>query len=336
MPGMNAESRLLELVGEAYAFESLDEFRPGVLELLLRAVPSLSASYNEVSPDGALVVSRPDEYEELLPTFIRLAHQNPILAAHRRTGDGRPHRISDFIDRDALHSLELYSELYSRFGIESQVAFTLPARTPLVLGIALNRDARDFSDDEVGLLGRARPHLIQAFRHAELATARAATIKALEAGLDDLDQHVAVLDRHGRVEFATQGARAMLEDDVPDWVAAARRGAAEPSRLLESGALVRLLPAGRNDGRDVLLIEGGTVELTVDALRGLGLTTREAQMLRLLALGTPAHAAASQLGIARRTADKHLQHVYAKLGVATAQEATRTAWAAVGIRRSTA
>ncbi len=33
----------------------------------------------------------------------------------------------------------------------------------------------------------------------------------------------------------------------------------------------------------------------------------------------------------RRTADKHLQHVYAKLGVSTAALAAATAWAAVGV-----
>ena len=59
-------------------------------------------------------------------------------------------------------------------GVESQLAFTLPARPPLVIGIALSRGDEDFTDAEVALLGLARPHLIQAYRNAELATARAA------------------------------------------------------------------------------------------------------------------------------------------------------------------
>jgi hypothetical protein len=42
MSGRSAAStrQLLELVGEAYGFEGLDEFRPGILEVLNRAVPS--------------------------------------------------------------------------------------------------------------------------------------------------------------------------------------------------------------------------------------------------------------------------------------------------------
>jgi DNA-binding CsgD family transcriptional regulator len=61
-------------------------------------------------------------------------------------------------------------------------------------------------------------------------------------------------------------------------------------------------------------------------------TTRRllGQMLQWVALGYSVASAAAHMGIARRTADKHLQHVYAKLGVSSLPEATATAWAAVG------
>jgi len=39
------------------------------------------------------------------------------------------------------------------------------------------------------------------------------------------------------------------------------------------------------------------------------------------------------MGIARRTVDKHLQHIYARLGVASLSKAAATAWAAVGVER---
>ena len=89
--------------------------------------------------------------------------------------------------------------------------------------------------------------------------------------------------------------------------------------------LVRLLPSRRRDGRDVLLLEGGSGELTVDALRTLGLTERESDALRRLALGRRPAEAANELGIAPRTFDKHLQHIYAKLGVTSRRAAVRQA-----------
>jgi DNA-binding CsgD family transcriptional regulator len=155
---------------------------------------------------------------------------------------------------------------------------------------------------------------------------------------------VVVLDRHGRVEFATDTARRRLSatgagrDGLPaevrDWILEQRGhlSASEPLVLRVDGSpvLVRLLPRRADDHRDVLLIEGGTGELTVPALRGLGLSERQAQTLQWAALGYSVASAAAHMGIARRTADKHLQHVYAKLGVSSLAEATATAWAAVG------
>jgi DNA-binding CsgD family transcriptional regulator/GAF domain-containing protein len=341
---------LLELVGEAYSFEDLTQFRSGVLDVLNRVVPSDRVAYNEIARDETFAVTVPEsEFDQsLLPTFTALAHENPLISHFRRTGDGRPYRISDMIDQKTFHATALYREFYRLMGIESQVAFSLPSRPQLLVGLALTREREDFSDHEVQLLALARPHLMQAYRNAELRGARAAMLAALEEGLDTLGRHVVVLDRHGRVEFTTDGARRLLgdalakrgglPDEVREWISEHRgpRPTAEPLVFRTGGdcVLVRLLPSRREDRRQVLLLEGGTGELSVAALRGLGLTTRQAETLRLLALGDSPAQAASKLGIAPRTVDKHLQHVYAKLGAPTLQQATATAWAAVGVEQS--
>jgi DNA-binding CsgD family transcriptional regulator len=344
-----APSRLLEFIGEAYGFDGLVEFRTGLLEVLARAIPSEWVAFNEVDPDPArtFVLVAPSLSDDLLQTFTRLAHENPILAEIRRTGDGRPRRFSDLIDRATLHRLALYREFYRVVGVESQVAFTLPARPPLVLGIAMCRGAEDYSAEEVEFLAHARPHLIQAYRNAELSSARAAALSALEGGLDSLGHHLLLLDRHARIELATPGARRLLQElgvsgerlppDLRAWLADHRgnRSRTAPLVLRRNGGslLVRLLPARAQDSRDILLLEGGAGELSVEALRGLGLTEREAEALRWTALGESASGAAERMGIARRTIDKHLQNVYAKLGVSSHAEAAATAWAAVGLER---
>jgi DNA-binding CsgD family transcriptional regulator len=336
--------RLLELVGEAYSFDGLADFRPGILEVLVRAVPSDWVSYNEVNSDPArtVVLAVPPVPEELVPAFVRLAHENPILVEILRTGDGRPRRFSDLVDRTAYHRLALYREFYQLVGVESQVAFTLPARPPLTLGIALCRGPQDYSAEEVSLLAAARPHLIQAYRNAELSSARAAALSTLEGGLDSLGQHLVLLDPQGRIELATAGARRLLgepADTLPAelraWVAERRseRGGGAPLVLHTGGGrlLVRLLPARPGDRRDILLLEGGTGELSIAALRALGLSARQAETLRWVALGESAAEAARRMGVAPRTIDKHLQNVYAKLGVSSLSEASATAWAAVGL-----
>lgn len=67
---------------------------------------------------------------------------------------------------DELHALELYTEVYRPMGVEYQIAFTLPSVPGRILGIALSRGDRDFSDDERDLLDRSRSFLIQAYRNA--------------------------------------------------------------------------------------------------------------------------------------------------------------------------
>jgi DNA-binding CsgD family transcriptional regulator len=186
----------------------------------------------------------------------------------------------------------------------------------------------------VQLLALARPHLIQAYRNAELRGARAAMLAALEEGLDTLGRHVIVLDPQGRLEFATDGARRLLGEHptrslsaVNEWIAARPEPHAAAEPLLLSGAdrglLVRVLPGRRADRRQVLLLEGDAGTLSSVALRGLGLTPREADTLRLVALGRSPAEAAGELGVARRTVDKHLQNVYAKLGTPSLASASR-------------
>jgi DNA-binding CsgD family transcriptional regulator len=158
-----------------------------------------------------------------------------------------------------------------------------------------------------------------------------------------------VLDPGGRVEFATDGARRLLGDTgaksrglpeaVRDWISQPRdlRAAAQPLLLqtAEGTVLVRLLPNQRTDRRKVLLLESGTEELSIIALRSLGLTARQAETLRSAALGHTTGQIAAGMGIAPRTVEKHLQHVYAQLGVRSLAQAAATAWAAVGMQPRT-
>jgi DNA-binding CsgD family transcriptional regulator len=348
------ERRLVNLVGDAYGFADLDEFRHGILGLMHQAVPNDYAAYNEVDddPEQMIGISQPVLPADLPLRWARLAHQHPVLAYVRRTRDGRPRRISDFVDHETFRQTALYREIYAPIGVASQVAFTLPSRAPVVVGIALSRGPEDFTDAECSLLAEARPHLIQAYRTIELSSARAATLAALERGLDAAANPVLVVDSHGRVAFATEAARRLLADRLeldeqfqrlPRALvdALARRGAraggvpsTEPLLLGagERALTARVLPGADGDGTTILLLEPGTGGMSATALRGLGLTRRQAEALRWIALGRSGPEAAELMGISPRTVEKHLQLVHEKLGVATSSQAAATAWAAVGVR----
>jgi DNA-binding CsgD family transcriptional regulator len=162
------EGSTLELVGDAYGLLEIDEFRPGLLSALRRAVPSDWASLNEVGPepkDTFSIIEPPLEHR-WHKAWRAYGDENPLVAYFQRTKDGRPYRFSDLISQDELHSLDLYREFYGPIGLEHQIAFLLPSVSGAILGVALSRREPDFTDAERDLLGLARPHLIQAYNNA--------------------------------------------------------------------------------------------------------------------------------------------------------------------------
>jgi DNA-binding CsgD family transcriptional regulator len=173
--------RLLDLIGEVHDSLRIEEFRPMLLDALAQAVPADWISLNDIGPDpeSTAVLIKPPFEPSAHELFARLAHENPLISRFQRTLDGRAYRFSDVVSADELHALALYREFYGPLGLEYQIAFTLPHQPTRLLGVALSRRERDFSDSERDLLNRARPFLIQAYRnaieHSELVRTLAAS-----------------------------------------------------------------------------------------------------------------------------------------------------------------
>jgi DNA-binding CsgD family transcriptional regulator len=348
--GLSSSRQLLELVGECYGLTDIDEFRGSLLGVLRRVVPADYASYNEVGPGpyDTWSLTEPAMAAEAHETWSRLAHEHPVISHVAQTGDGRPLRISDVLDRPAFHALDLYREFYRPVGVEWQVAFTLPVRSPVMLGIALSRTGSDFSDEECLLLAHARPHLIQAWRNAQLLAAREHILAAVEGGLRRHGEFVAAVGRDGRLDHASDDAIALLRahgaltgGDVARLQGPVARlvelgtTAGHPPEPLVLGAagdalVVRLLP-GRPGDPVMLLLDRGDAGMTAEGLRSLGLTARQAEALRWIALGRTVPDAARLMGISASTTAKHLEQTYRKLGVRTRSQAAATAWAATGV-----
>jgi DNA-binding CsgD family transcriptional regulator len=252
------QDALLELIGEVHGLLELAEFRGGLVVALRRAVPADWVSLNDIGPDpqSTAVVIEPAFPPQAHAVFARLAHQNPLIVRYQQTGDGRAYRFSDVITQRELRALTLYREFYGPLGLEHQIAFTLPSRPGRLLGVALSRRRDDFSASEQGLLNRARPFLIQAYRNAI--------------------------------------AHSELVGEV------ARR---RPP-LVHVAALPRSIPA----------------------LRALGLTPREAEIVQGTALGKANATLAAELEISERTVQKHLERCYRKLAVSGRSQAAGVVW----------
>jgi DNA-binding CsgD family transcriptional regulator len=91
-----------------------------------------------------------------------------------------------------------------------------------------------------------------------------------------------------------------------------------------------LIQAYRNALVHTELARGGGRQIVVDDLQALGLTLRQAEVLRLVAMGHSDRDAAASLGISARTAQKHLERCFRMLHVHDRSQAAKLAWAAAG------
>lgn len=246
---------------------------------------------------------------------------------------------------EEFHRLEFYQRIFAPRGLEHQVALGLTVKRPLFIALALNRCTRDFSDDELSVLDALRPHLAQAHRNVRALSA----LRGIDGALAESGRAMAVLDTTGDAimsAWATEAlarhfgpvTRAGLPAGVADWVEQERQavfddGAARIHRPLEHVAdgrqlVLRFIPAA-SDRPAVLAIEERSPDRQSHELARLGLTRREREVMRLLGQGASSATIADRLGVRRATVDKHLEHVYRKLGVTSRTAAVAAAADAV-------
>lgn len=128
-----------------------------------------------------------------------------------------------------------------------------------------------------------------------------------------------VLSRQARILAAADGYRARIEERP-------HRAAMPPE---EAAASLRAdVKDGRLDGEAVdavLAAAGQGAARRRSRTRFGGLTDREAEVLGLVTRGQSIREIARSLTISPKTADAHIQHIYAKLGVSTRAGATLVA-----------
>jgi DNA-binding CsgD family transcriptional regulator len=330
---------VLELAGEAHDASDLDDFRGSVLPALCRIAPSDYASYNELDRDlrPMVAIVQPELPHTAREAWARLAAQNPLVQYYARTRDGRPFRWSDVCDAHTLRATDLFRELYAPIGVQHQIAFTLPSPSHSTIAIALSRGGRDYTDAERELLRLVRPHLIQAYRHAELREGLGSLVDGVRRGLDAGATAVVVVTASGEVALVTDAACDLAElagagpivvgEPLPA-AFATRPGLV--SLRSGDGDTILVRHARGSRGETIVLLARGSRALSVEALRGLGLTVAEAAVLHALARGLSTADAAAELSVSPRTVHKHMQRVNAKLGVTERGQAIATAWAAAG------
>lgn len=332
---------VLAFVDEVHSIPDLDSFRAGILPSLETLVPCDLSGYNEVDTegDGTVVITHPEPHEDTAEPLARLAHEHPLIS-RQEMGDRSARTISEFLTVREFHDLGLYAEVYRPIGAEDQIAFGLPGDR--VIGIAMNRGKRSFGDRDRMVLDLLRTHLTHVYRNLGERDRERQLIGMIERGLADGDVAVIAPEPDGRIAEASADAAEILDaffPEVPegmvpppiaDWLGRApsdRRGGL--SFEGGPGLLAVALVEGDSPAQPVLKLEVDRVA-SLEELRDLGLTPRQAEVLRLIALGRGTAEVASELFLSPATVRKHLENIYVRLGVNSRKAAVAMANATAG------
>jgi DNA-binding CsgD family transcriptional regulator len=159
---------VLDLFVATEAARDRETLRRGAVDALAGLLPCDHVLWGELDlQDMTPVASVTSDRRPVdMAAFARHAAEHPLIAHHAHTGDPGPLRLSDFAGPRALHRLGVYADFYRPLGVEHAVCVALPLRRSTIVGIAFHRATRDFDDDELAFVRRARPALAMAVRDA--------------------------------------------------------------------------------------------------------------------------------------------------------------------------
>lgn len=186
------------------------------------------------------------------------------------------------------------------------------------------------------VLARVNAHLQIRALQKSLADELALRVEAEEQLSQSLDRAVVLADAAGRIVFATRLAEDLLHKHHPQ-----RAADMLPAKLGENSALIVHRFSERSAGGSAVPLKkagedaAATLQMLVleeagsppgpAALKQLGLTPREAEVLYWIAQGKSNPDIAIIVGANVRTVHKHVEHIFQKLGVESRNAAMLTA-----------
>lgn len=314
LPGSDAE-RLLRFVADAENLREDEPYTPALLCELGRLVGADHIGYGELDAVHSVLLTElertGDHYDIPFPDPLRheVVPTHPVRVAHRRGYTGAL-KISDFLSRADLRRSRL-GEWFRLYGVAHTLEMPLFRSRWRPRWFFFDRfGGRDFCERDRKVLETLQPHLARLWRAARTRRLLRAALGELDRTPGDKSHGVVLLDGSGTVDFASREAERLLRAFFPQ-----KRGRRLPPELAAWAQSDSVEPLRRrHDGR-LLLVERDRRTLLLREEPAGQLTGREQEVLAWVARGKTNAEIAELLWLAPSTVRKHLENVYAKLGV---------------------
>jgi DNA-binding CsgD family transcriptional regulator len=285
--------------------------------------------------------------------FDRHFREHPLVRFHSAHPGGPTQRISDCASRHAFRNSAVYADYYRRIGINYVMALPLRIDNANVISVVFNRSHSDFRDGERAVLDAVRQPLAAIYRNLMVFEEAGIGLKCISQLAADggwqmmrvsltgriLDASPAALRLLGRFFPATTSLKAGLPEPLFAWFARSRHWGLErpaishrqPFTLSHLGSRLTVHFVSDPDDACIgyLLMKSERLGVSATQLANLNLSARECEILALVAAGKTNGETATVLAISPRTVQKHLEHIFQKLGVETRTAAAMRALEAV-------
>jgi DNA-binding CsgD family transcriptional regulator len=303
--------RLLQRLGDLIAADEV-----GYSEFdLLRRDGILGVCYNADGEEGFARRQGETSSKTKDENWWRLRQTHPVLSYRSRTGDWTSARkVSDFVTLREFRRTPIYDAFYrrtlDRWWVDYWLDVGLAPEAARTRDFIFTRhDRPDFDERDRLVATLLQPHLAKRAEEAEAALRTTEALSAIEDGAIEEARRVVLCSASGVIEFGSASSRTLLKrylaldnGRVPKSVLARRE------LTLRSGNRSLSVRTARAENFHLLMLD--ECDLRIQRL-----TARERQVLEQAGLGKANDAIALELGIARATVAKHLEHVYRKLGV---------------------
>jgi DNA-binding CsgD family transcriptional regulator len=350
-------AKVMGLLQQLYQQTNLAKLPASVVSVLASLVPSDAAAFNVIYDDDHRVEITHNapwlnsEVARRTWALERHIDQHPLENFFHQTGSPEPVRISDFLSRKKFHDLALYQEFYKSLGVEYQISAFLRPMDKFRIGVGVQRQQKDFSERDKEVIACLTPHIFQAYQNAREFSQARSELSRTEEALRMHRQGFLHLEKEGRINSMTANCMRWLSaycgdrrgggDQLPEllrrWLqkqrntAPASLGGMRRPLVLQRGdnrLVVRI--AEHSDGSCDLLLQETDIEFARTQLMAAGLTSREAEVLNWLTQGKANSEIAIIVGARTGTINKHLEHIYTKLGVESRTAAASVALELIG------